>query len=149
MSPNARRLVLGAITTVIALVLVWLVAATIGSDRTTTRLGDDRFEDVRAARVVADVDDGGPVFFPDLTDGMRDIWITHLGDDPLRGFVVLSARAPSACLVQWDADAGDFYDICDPTVRFPADGAGLETYPVELLDGKLVVDLNFEVRDGS
>lgn len=147
MSNNARRLLLGALVTVIAVAMVWLVAATIGSDRATTRLGDDRFEDVRAARVIDDVAAGGPVFYPDLTDGERDIWITHVGDDPLSGFLVLSARAPqSNCLVQWDAASNDFYDVCDDAVRFPADGAGLQTYPVEIEDGKLLIDLNFDAR---
>lgn len=147
MSANARRLLLGALGAVVVVALVWLVAATVGSDRTTTRLGDDRFEDVRADRVVAAVDEGGPIFYPDLAGGTRDIWITHVGDDPLRGFLVLSARAPdSGCLVQWDADAGDFYDVCDESVRFPAEGTGLATFPVELDDGRLVIDLNFAAR---
>lgn len=147
MSNNARRLTLGVITVVVVVALVWLTAATIGSDRATTNLGDARFEDVRADRVIEDVAAGGPVFYPDLTDGRRDIWVTHEGDDALTGFLVLSARAPSGCLVQWEPESSEFYDICDESIRFPADGAGLERYPVEVEDGKLIVDLNFATRD--
>jgi hypothetical protein len=146
MSANGRRLFLGGVTVVLVVVIVWLAAATVASNRSTTNLGDDRFEDVRAERVISDVEVGGPVFYPDLTDGRRDIWITHLGEDPLAGFLVLSARAPSECLVQWDRDAGDFYDICDETARFPADGGDLARYPVEISDGKLIIDLNFATR---
>jgi len=147
MSNNARRLTLGVGTVVVVVSLVWLTAATIGSDRATTNLGDARFEDVRADRVVSDVADGGPVFYPDLTDGRRDIWITHVGEDPLRGFIVLSARAPSGCLVQWEPASTEFFDICDESIRFPSDGGDLERYPVEVEDGKLIIDLNFAVRE--
>jgi len=132
--------------TAVAIAVVWVAAATVGSDRSATNLGDERFEDVRAAQVVENVADGGPVFYRDLTGGDRDIWITHIGDDPSTGFVVLSAVAPSGCLVQWDAAAADFYDICDDMIRYPADGAGLGEFPFELVDGKLVIDLNFDSR---
>jgi len=146
MSTNTRRLLFGAGTTVVAIAVVWIAAATVGTNRSATNLGDERFEDVRAAQVVENVADGGPVFYRDLTGGDRDIWITHIGDDPSTGFVVLSAVAPSGCLVQWDATAADFYDICDDTIRYPADGAGLGEFPFELVDGKLVIDLNFDSR---
>ena len=149
MSNNARRLLLGTATVVVVIIGLVIIAATVGSDRTVTNLGDEVFGDIRAERVVRDVAEGGPVFYPDLTDGRRDIWVTHVGDDPSTGFLVLLARAPSGCLIQWDPAAGDFYDICDETVRFAADGTGLEQYPYEIDDGKLIIDLNFADRDIS
>jgi len=132
--------------TLVAVALVWIAAATVGSNRSVANLGDDRFEDVRAAQVVDNVAAGGPVFYRDLAGGDRHIWITHIGADPTTGFVVLSAVAPSGCLVQWDAVAVDFYDICDDSIRFPASGAGLAEFPFELVDGKLIIDLNFDSR---
>jgi len=146
MTTNTRRLLLGFVVVAIFIGVVWVAAATVGSDRSTTNLGDERFEDVRASQVVKNVAEGGPTFYRDLTGGDRDIWITHIGNDPSTGFVVLSAVAPSGCLVQWDAASGDFYDICDETLRFPADGAGLDKFPFDLVDDRLVIDLNFESR---
>ncbi|MDG2262261.1 MAG: hypothetical protein P8N50_07965 [Actinomycetota bacterium] len=147
MSNNSRRLTVGAVAVLVVVSLVWLTAATIGSDRGTANLGDTRFADVRSDLVVSAVAEGGPVFYPDLTDGRRDIWITHTGDDALRGFVVLSARAPSGCLVQWEPTSTEFFDICDETIRFPADGGDLDRYPVDVEDGRLIIDLNFAGRD--
>ena len=146
MTPNTLRIALGAALALLVLAIVWIAAATVGSNRSITNLGDDQFSDVRAASVIADVAEGGPVFYRDLTGGERDIWITHIGDDPANGFIVLSAVAPSGCLVQWDRQTADFFDICDETVRFPPNGEGLAQYPVELDDGKLIIDLNFESR---
>lgn len=142
-----RGVLLGAAVVVATMLALAVVAVTIGRDRSTTSLGDDRFQDIRAAEILTVVDDGGPVFFPDLTDGTRDIYVTHLGDDPLRGFLAFSARSPqTSCLVEWRPALTAFVDTCDETLTYTQDGSGLEQYPVELSEGKLQIDINYADR---
>lgn len=141
---------LGAVVVVATMLALAVVAFTFGRDRSATSLGDDTFEDISAARILTSVDEGGPVFFPDLTDGDRDIYVTHLGDDPLSGFLAFSARsAESGCLVEWRQAAGQFVDTCDESATFDSSGTGLEQYPVELSEGKLSIDINYSDRTGD
>lgn len=146
-----RGVLLAAGVVVAVLVIGFILSATVLRDRDSNSLGDERFQDLRAADVLLSVRSGGPLYFADLTDGGRDIYVTHIGDDELSGFLAFSARNDAtACLVQWAVDDGFFTDLCDPTQTFPEDGAGLTQYPVELNDGgRLSIDLNFADRDAE
>ena len=53
MSNNARRLLLGTATVVVVIIGLVIIAATVGSDRTVTNLGDEVFGDIRAERVAS------------------------------------------------------------------------------------------------
>ncbi|HSL59599.1 MAG TPA: hypothetical protein VK866_17255 [Acidimicrobiales bacterium] len=132
----------------IALVLFVVNLADSGSERFEIRLGDDRFDAGDAASRAASIDAGGPILFSDLAGGSRDILLQHLGDDPEAGWHAFAAQPPGAprdCVLQWQADAGEFVD-CEGDV-WPADGTGLPSYPVTIEDGGLLVDLNAEFRE--
>ncbi len=145
MSDTSKRVVAGIAAVLVTIGALYLVAAGPASDRATTQLGDDVFGDLEAASVAADVAQGGPLFFADLTGGSRDIWVTHDGGPDTSGFDALSAIDPSGCPVDWDPDRAEFVSTCDGTGYGP-DGAGLTHYPVTVSDGKLVIDLNFDQR---
>ncbi len=143
-----RGVILAAGVVVGILIIGFLLSATLLRDRDNTSLGDERFQDLRAAQILQSVNQGGPVFFADLTDGQRDIYVTHIGDDDLDGFVAFLARHPdTTCLVQWQPDANQFVDLCDPANVIGPAGGGLTQYPVELIDGRLVIDINAADRD--
>jgi hypothetical protein len=138
---------LAAGVVVAVLVIGFILSATVLRSRDATDLGDDFFRNIRASDILVSVGAGGPVFFADLTDGKRDIYVTHLGDDPVEGFVAFSARHPdTGCLVQWEPADDQFVDICDDTNVIGPDGAGLDQYPVELINGFLQIDINFADR---
>jgi hypothetical protein len=85
----------------------------------------------------------GPFVFPDLAGGSRDLFVQHVGTDPLAGWSAFDARRPGTgreCTLQWDQAAQRFNDPCDNT-PVPADGAGLPHYVVEINDGQLSVVL--------
>jgi len=128
----------GLASAVGALVLVlWLAGS---SDAVDVKLGDPDFRGIDATRLAAEIAQRGPVPFPDLVGRDLPIWVTHAGGDPNVGWSAFSARVPDSddCLVQWDPEgppggssgsspgAGAFFDACDPTVTWPADGAGLD-----------------------
>src|SRR6056297_257099 len=149
---TTRAVLVGAAGVVagIALVLFVVNLADSGSERFEIRLGDDRFDAGDAASRAASIDAGGPILFSDLAGGARDILLQHLGDDPEAGWHAFAAQPPGAprdCVLQWQPDAGEFVD-CDGEV-WPADGTGLTSYPVEVVDGELLIDLNAEFREAD
>ncbi len=143
-----RGVILAAGVVVGILIIGFALSATLLRDRDNTNLGDERFQDLRAAQILQSVDQGGPVFFADLTDGQRDIYVTHVGDDDLSGFLAFLARHPdTGCLVQWQPDDNRFEDLCDPENIIDPAGGGLTHFPVELVDGRLVIDINAADRE--
>jgi hypothetical protein len=146
MTNNTRRLLLGALTIVVVLGGMLLIALGPASDRDTTNLGSDQFDSLRPAKVARDAAEG-PIFFPDPLQQGRDIYIAHEGDDPTTGFIAFSAvNADTDCLLQFDRDIGDLVDTCDDS-RHPADGTDQLQYPIEVRDDRLVIDLNFQERE--
>jgi len=95
-------------------------------------------------RLSTDIAQLGPLLFPDLTDGDRDIYLTHVGEAPTEGWRAFSVRPPSAsrdCFVEWQETTGDYVDICDGTV-YPPSGEGLSQLPVDVdADGEITVHL--------
>ena len=120
------------------------------------RLGSDTFGAGRATRIAAEVADRGPALYSDVAGGSRDLVVNHLGDDPAVGWVAFSAREPGAprdCYVEWRPEAAHFVDRCSERA-YPADGTGLEQFPVSVVDGEVVVDINRSAerraeRDGT
>lgn len=160
MSPVERRsrsstttaVLIGIAGVVVAVGLVVLMVnlASQGGDAFEVRLGDDRFDAGDIFDRADSIERDGPVLFPDVAGRSRDIILQHLGDEPEEGWYALSAQAaakPRDCILEWEADAGEFVD-CDGD-RFPADGddPALTRYPVTIEDGRLLVDINFEFRD--
>lgn len=103
-----------------------------------------------AAALADFVDETGPILFADTAGQDRDVFIQHLGDDPLSGwstFGVRPADASRECSVEWQPESETFVDACDGTV-YPADGTGLPQYETSVIGGSLVVDLVPEDEDG-
>lgn len=116
------------------------------------KLGSDTF-DAGYATVQADaIAANGPILYPDPAGGQRDIFVQHLGDDPVTGWFAFDARRPGTgreCNIVWDANTTTFVDPCGgPTI--PADGTGMQAFAVEVRPGeedgteRIVVDLNAE-----
>lgn len=123
------------------------------------RLGDEKFYAGRVSRIAPEIIDRGPVLYSDVAGGDRDIYLNHLSDDPQTGWVAFDARpaaAPRSCTLLWLAGAQHFelFRVTAslgvgelPTERctaetWPADGAGLASYPVEIVNGSISIDLN-------
>jgi hypothetical protein len=165
MSPVERRsssatttAVLVGVAGVVAglgLVVLMVNLASRGTESFEVRLGDDRFAAGSVTNQAASVERGGPLLYPDVAGGSRDLIVNHVGAEPDEGWHAFSAQPigkPRDCFLQWQADEGEFVD-CEGD-RYPADGdhPDLTRYPVAIEDGNLFVDINFEFRqspDGS
>jgi hypothetical protein len=125
------------------------------------RLGSETFAKQDAEDAAERVAEDGPILYADTAGGDRDIVLQHLGDDVEEGWIALAARPPGVsreCTIQWDPEAQVFRLLdsseevggdCDGR-EFPADGAGLPTYPVTVdADGNLDVDLNAADRPST
>lgn len=137
----------------IALLLLGLWGASVftsNQDSFDVGLGDQTFQGGDAERVAAEIAERGPILYPDVSGGGdRDIILQHLGDDPEEGWYAFRAQPADKgrdCTWEWQDDEGLFRARCDESLTAPADGAGLERFPVEVDDGKLDVDLNHERR---
>ena len=129
---------------VVALGVAFGVATLASRGSVDVNLGDSRFNAGRAenmARIIAD--DGQPVLFPDPATFTRSIYIDHTGDDPETGWVAFGAFVPERpeCTVVFQPDVDRFVADCDDSLTFPRSGAGLRQFPIEVVDGKLQVDL--------
>jgi hypothetical protein len=107
------------------------------------QIGETEFRiPIKVTRLVNDADKQ-PLFFADARGRNLDIYVSHLGTNPLYGWQAFEAHAPGAgrsCDVQWQAGPRTFRDPCTGTI-FPEDGTGLVHYPVRI-DGSdhLIVD---------
>jgi hypothetical protein len=111
------------------------------SGEVRVRIGDDTFRPGRAEVLAEVIAEKGPLLVADVAGGDRDLILQHLGPGPEQGWHAFAARpldAPRDCFAQWDAGARHFVDSCDGTV-YPADGAGLPSFPVRINDGELEV----------
>lgn len=116
------------------------------------RLGDDYFNAGDAADISDEIGDRGPILWSDIASGNRDIVINHLGDDPEVGWVAFEARRPGDerhCQVSWNAGAGHFDYTCEEGLTFPPDGTGLAQLPVQVTDGRIIVDINAAARGST
>jgi hypothetical protein len=124
------------------------------------KLGDETFAKQDASNLADKIVADGPVLYADAASGDRDIVVQHMGSDPETGWVAMAARpagVPRNCTIQWQADDEEFRlldtngetsDDCDGRT-FPADGAGLPTYPVTVTAGKLDIDINAADRTST
>ena len=149
-SHTGRAVSVAVVGVVIALGTAFLVAGLASRGDVEVRLGDDRFDAGRTenlAEIIAE--DGQPILFPDPANFSRAIYIDHVGDDPDAGWLALSAFVPEQpeCTLVFDPDAGELVigddqpETCDRSLTFPRSGAGLRTFPTEVEDGRLFIDL--------
>lgn len=147
-SPARQALVVGLGAVGGVLVVVFLVTQMgnlLGTSDVSVPVGKPLFQIGQAEEIGSAIDERGPMFFPDATGGVDDIWLQHLGDDVESGWYAFAARpfeAPQRCYVEWIAADENFVDNCDGTI-FPKDGEGLKQFPVSVTDnGTLTVNLN-------
>jgi hypothetical protein len=110
----------------------------------TVNVGSQEFAVGKAANYAPAVAKDGPLLFQALRGNELDIFVQHLGTDPLRGWLAFEAHAPGearTCLLRWRQASHDFLDPCSGRT-LPADGAGLDQYAVRVdPKGNLVVNL--------
>jgi hypothetical protein len=147
-SGTSRSLVLAVTGLVLGLVLVLVlfivaIPSLTESGKVEVRLGPERFDAGPAADRAAEIADSGPILLPDVAGNDRDVFVQHVGDDPLRGWFVFDARRVDAgreCTLVWQTDRGTFVDPCGGESVGPQ-GEGLTQYAVEVTDqGQVVVD---------
>lgn len=151
-NPRSVALALGGVLIgLVVLVVVFVVALPGLTEEGTVqvKLGADTFTVGQARPKAESIATDGPFLFSDVANGQRDIYVQHVGDDPLAGWSAFDARLPGAgrdCSLRWEQGAGQFVDPCSGRT-VPADGAGLAGYPVEVTaDEIVVVDFNAEAR---
>ena len=145
---HRRTVLFTAIGAVLAAALLFAVVARVAGTRTATSGGTDaegnkvaQFEIGRATDYARTIARDGPILFPDPKGGTRDIYVQHLGESNWLAFEARVAGAPRQCVLRWERDARHFVDPCDGRI-YPADGAGLVTFPVRVNDkGRVIVDL--------
>ncbi len=111
---NARSAVLVGITGVlIALLLgamvVWVARS---SDTVQVQLGDTQFDAGFIGRQSDEIAARGPILYADAgSQGQRDIYVQHIGDDPEVGWLAFKVRRPNDprdCSAVWNADRRTF-----------------------------------------
>ena len=143
--PRGNNLTTVAVAVFIGAVLILLGVLQLAKNpNVKNNLGAPVFEAGRAKDLSAVIASGGPLLFQALL-GNRDIYVQHLGDDPLAGWISFEAHAPGAprtCAVQWQAPEHQFRDPCTGTI-YPAAGTGLIHYAasVDPASKRVVVDL--------
>jgi hypothetical protein len=146
-SPRSVALAVGGVLIGIVLALalfVFAIPKLTESHTIEVKLGSDQFG-LGNARVKADsIAADGPFLFSDVANGQRDIYVQHVGADPLTGWLAFDAHRPGTgreCTLSWDRAAARFADPCDHST-VPADGASLPRYPVTVSsDEQISVDL--------
>jgi hypothetical protein len=152
-NPRSLALALGGVLIgIVVLVVVFVVALPNLTEqgKIEVKLGTDTFAVGQARPKAESIATDGPFLFSDVANGQRDIYVQHLGDDPLTGWSAFDARRPGTtrdCTLQWDRSASRFVDPCTADTTIPANGEGLPSYPVEVNgDETVIVDLNAATR---
>lgn len=140
-----KAVLVAAVGVLFALGLALLFAVLANRGDVEVRLGDDLFDAGQVESLAGPIDETGiPVFFPDVAQRDRPIYVQHLADDPQEGWLAFGAFDPNdaSCLVEWDESRELFVNQCDAERTYPADGTGLRQYPTTVQDGRLLIDLN-------
>ena len=146
--PRTRVLVFTVLGAVLCALLIVALVGRIGTGTSGSGgSGGDKgrepatFDVGPATQRAASIARQGPLLFPDPRGGTLDIYVQHLGEAEWRAFEARAAGAPRQCALRWEQAARHFVDPCDGRI-FPADGAGLVTFPAEVNDkGRVIVDL--------
>ncbi len=130
--------IVGISVAVVAAILI--IGLNAGSKKVKVGSVSTQF-DVGSAQEVADriKKDSFPLLLQDPARFTRPVWIQHQGDDASTGWLAFDA-AVNGCATQYDRTTQRFTDCSGTT--YPADGTGLGRYPVHVVNGHLVLDLN-------
>lgn len=138
----------GVLVLAIALGLVTLALGSRNS--TELNLGDQTFPAGNAEEKAELIAKSGPILYGDVSGRKdRDLILQHIGDDPTKGwhaFLAAPIDKSRDCTWIWQPDEELFRAKCDESLTAPADGKGLTTFPVKVVDGQLDIDLNAEAR---
>ncbi len=154
---RTRSILIASVIGVAITALLLLLTVRFASDRPDeVNLGDKRFVVGRADRFAERIaSQGSPILFKDpLTSKPgRELFVQHLGDDVTEGWSAIGAYAPGTsdldCLLEWVRTDEEFRDPCTGTT-YPADGAGLTTYPGEVDERTaVVIDLRTSPESSS
>ena len=129
---------------VVAAIVIGIVAITLGTRSNTLILGDTDFGSINADNMADEIEENGPILWPDIASGDRDIWLQHVGDDPGEGWTAFDARLPGQareCAVQWSVASRTFTGPCDGA-SYDESGDGLPPIPVYINVRTLVIDIN-------
>jgi hypothetical protein len=141
-----KALAIAAVGVLVALGLAFAVAVLANRGDVEIRLGDDRFDAGQVENIARRIasDDGLPLLYQDLAGGNRNVFVQHLDEDPLVGWVAFGAVDPDDpdCAIELDREAQVLVNACDEATTYPLDGSGLRYYPTSVEDGRLYVDLN-------
>jgi hypothetical protein len=140
---RSTGVVLTAIIAVAAgVMLIVFVVNQSSKPGTDINLGTHVFQVGKAAPLAKEIAQRGPVLNQALTSGGPDIYVQHVGADPLAGWHAFDAQAagqPRRCTLVWQAGSSQFRDPCNGQL-FPADGTGLRSYRMAVTDGQLTID---------
>jgi len=146
--PSPRRstslLIITLLAVLTAVLLVTFVLRLARSPQAKVQLGTNTFDVGRADRLQRTIGQGGPLLFQALRGARLDLYVQHAGTDTVHGWSAFEAHRPGgsrSCLLQWRPSGHVFVDPCDAT-SYPADGRGLDQYPVTVdSKGHVVIDL--------
>lgn len=130
------------IAVVITALVLWWAVAVASRNPEVANLGPEVFR-FDAEDLADEIDDRGPFLLQDPLNRGRELYVQHTGSTPRRGWQAISAYASGSdfdCLLTWSPNRELFVDPCSDET-FPADGRGLARYPVEVVDGRVEIDL--------
>jgi hypothetical protein len=137
---NPRRTLLVALAALVF--AVGLLAVVFVANGTTTGSSGGTFDQAGVNELIRLQEDGGgvPVLFPDPVGGRQPIYVFHTGNDPERGWTAYDALV-DGCPFEDVRETGDqLVDSCTGEA-YPFTGEGLPQYDVEVVDGRLAVEL--------
>ena len=151
-APGSRTSILVIVSLALAAAILLVVFFVRLSNQPGQRVnvGSQEFEVGKAATYAPAVAKDGPLLFQALRGNELDIFLQHLGTDPLRGWSAFEAHAPGEarrCVLRWRQASHDFMDPCS-SKTFPADGAGLDQFAVQL-DKKANLVVNLQSSTGT
>ena len=146
--PAPRRgtamVLVGLLSVLTAVLLIVFVLRLARSPNAKVNLGSQEFEIGPATTLAKSIARNGPLLFQALRGTQLDIFVQHLGSDPAHGWYAFEAHAPGQprrCQLTWQPASTDFADPCT-SIRYPADGDGLNHYPIRVdTNGKVIVNL--------
>jgi hypothetical protein len=138
--PRSLALAIGGLLVgVVLLLVVFVYAVPKMTEQGNIRLSTPGSLSLGSAEVKAElIRNDAPLLFPDPTGGQADIYVQHLGDDPLTGWLAFDARRAGTgreCNLVWNRDTKVFDDPCGGA-PVPADGGDLRRMRIEVDEEK-------------